>query len=372
MRLNIVILGLSITSSWGNGHATTYRALIRALRDKGHAVTFLERDVPWYRDHRDLTVFDGCDIHLYGSLTQLAETHADRVRRANLVIIGSFVPDGIAIGDWVTSLAGGVTAFYDIDTPVTLAGLKTGATDYLSPSLIPRFDMYLSFTAGPTLDLIETQYGSPMARKLYCSADPDVRPVAFDSPAHALGYLGTYSDDRQPALEQLLIQPARDLSEQSFIVAGSKYPDDIDWPSNVVRVDHLPPREHANFFASQRYTLNITRADMKALGYSPSVRLFEAAACGAAIISDSWTGLEDVLTPGSDLLVANSPREIIECLTSVPEERRRMIGANARRRFLREHTPAHRAAELETYYAEALDQRQADRGRRVEQLAEAK
>ena len=51
--MNIVIIGLSITSSWGNGHATTYRSLIKGLRKRGHKVHFLERDVPWYANQRD-------------------------------------------------------------------------------------------------------------------------------------------------------------------------------------------------------------------------------------------------------------------------------------------------------------------------------
>lgn len=52
--MKIVIAGLSITSSWGNGHATTFRGLVRELSARGHEVLFLERDVPWYATNRDL------------------------------------------------------------------------------------------------------------------------------------------------------------------------------------------------------------------------------------------------------------------------------------------------------------------------------
>src|SRR3954466_7088703 len=112
MNLNIVILGLSITSSWGNGHAATYRALAKALSKRGHSITFLERDVPWYRENRDLKHADYCRIDLYQSLPELARRHAELIREADLVILGSYVPDGIAVGDWLTGQANGITAFY--------------------------------------------------------------------------------------------------------------------------------------------------------------------------------------------------------------------------------------------------------------------
>jgi spore maturation protein CgeB len=356
MSLNIVVLGLSITSSWGNGHATTYRALLRALAAQGHTLTFIERDVPWYRDNRDLTNAEYCDIHLYQSLDELALLHAARVRDADLVIVGSYVPDGIAVCEWALSCARGVTAFYDIDTPITLNALANGACSYLSAALVPRFDIYLSFSGGPALTMLEEVYGSPAARPLYCSAEP--RPDATACPTRwSLGYLGTYSDDRQPTLDKLLLQPAVQLPDLAFAVAGPQYPDSILWPSNVTRIAHLPPAEHEGFYLSQRYTLNVTRADMRALGYSPSVRLFEAAAFGVPIISDDWDGLSSIFRPDQEILVAGDTSDVLQILQQVSEERRRTIAAAARARFLAEHTPSHRAVQLESYHQEALQRR---------------
>jgi spore maturation protein CgeB len=356
MSLKIVILGLSITSSWGNGHATTYRALVKALSRRGHSVVFVERDTSWYRDHRDLENPDYCRVSLYRSLPELAHQHTDLVREADLVILGSYVPDGIAIGEWLTTQATGIKAFYDIDTPVTLAGLEAGEVNYISPGLIPRFDLYLSFSGGPTLGILEDLYGSPLARALYCSADLSAVPVA--APRWSLGYLGTYSEDRQPLLERLLLAPARQLQDHAFVAAGPKYPDEIDWPENVDRISHLPPHRHAEFYGAQRYTLNVTRADMKALGFSPSVRLFEAAACGTPLISDDWPGIETIFKPGSEILIAAGPRDVVQIVMQLPEDRRLAIAANARTRLLKEHTPAHRARQLEAYYHEALAHRQ--------------
>lgn len=363
MSLNIVVLGLSITSSWGNGHATTYRALLKGLSDRGHSVTFLERDVPWYREHRDLTAADYCRIHLYDSLPTLARMHTELIEDADLVIVGSYVPDGVSIGDWVTSRSSGVTAFYDIDTPLTLEGLQSGQVDYLSPRLIPRFDIYLSFTGGPALQMIEERYGSPMARALYCSADLPPHRLPSKPPSWSLGYLGTYSEDRQPALDQLLLAPARQLTNDLFTVAGSKYPAELEWPDNVKRTEHLPPSLHPGFYNAQRFTLNVTRADMKALGFSPSVRLFEAAACGTPVISDNWAGMETAFRPGVEILVAKDTRDVVDVLTGMSEETRLSIAANARARLQREHSPSHRAAQLEGYYQEAFALRRAARSR---------
>ncbi len=354
MTLDIVIFGLSITSSWGNGHATTYRGLVRALTERGHSVTFLERDVPWYAEHRDLPSPPYCDTQLYGMLKEVPQRFGQAVANADLVIIGSYVPNGAILGDWLTSHAQGITAFYDIDTPVTLAKLENGDADYITPALIPRFDIYLSFMGGPTLSTIEDKYGSRNALPLYCAVDPEVHAPAKVQVDAALGYLGTYSPDRQPSVERMLIEPARAALESRFLVAGAQYPADIDWPGNVEYIEHLPPAEHAGFYCRQRYTLNITRADMITMGYSPSVRLFEAAACGVPIITDHWSGLDTFFTPGKDILVADGTGDILNMLEEIPEERRKAIAAAGRRCVLQSHTAQHRAQQLETYYREAM------------------
>ncbi len=350
-ELDIVILGLSITSSWGNGHATTYRSLIRGLAALGHRVLFLERDVPWYAQNRDLEKVPYADAVLYGSLDELRARHQDAVRGADLVIVGSFVPDGPEIIEWVLGESSGIVAFYDIDTPVTLAAMARGDHRHLTPSLIPCFDLYLSFTGGPMLRHLEEVYGAALARPLYCAVDdrlyfPENRPSKWD-----LGYLGTYSEDRQPALDRLLLHPARQSSFR-FAVAGPMYPSDLKWPDNVDRFDHLAPGDHREFYNSQRFTLNLTRADMMHAGYSPSVRIFEAAACGTCVISDRWPGLEDFFTPGVEILVASSGDEVLYYLHEMSNEERNQIAAQARSRVLAHHTGVHRAEELVEHFNE--------------------
>ena len=342
----IVILGLTITSSWGNGHATTYRALVKALAHRGHKVLFLERDTRWYRKHRDLSRSPFARIALYDSFRDLEERFGGALADGDAVIVGSFVPDGIEVGQWAIRTANAPVAFYDIDTPVTLAKLERGQCEYLSADLIAAYDLYLSFTGGAVLDLLQ-EIGSPKAAAFYCSVDPELHAPVATKRKWELGYLGTYSSDRQVGVEQMLFGTARALPAKYFVVAGAQYPVEVAWPENVRHIEHLPPIKHPEFYCSQRYTLNVTRDDMKALGFSPSVRLFEAAACGVPIISDVWPGLETIFAIGREILVAETTEDVLRILRDTTPAKRKSIAAAARRRVLSEHTAAHRAQQLE-------------------------
>jgi spore maturation protein CgeB len=353
--MKLVVLGLSLSSSWGNGHATTFRALLKAFAARGHDILFLERDVPWYASNRDVTDPDYCRLEYYADLGGLARWRRE-IEDADAVIVGSYVPEGVAVGRFVQTHARGVTAFYDIDTPVTLAKLERGDFEYLAPEIVPGYDIYLSFTGGPTLRHIERHWRSPAARALYCSVDPEAYPPLDVEKRWDLSYLGTYSPDRQPTLERLLLEPARRLPERRFVVAGPQYPADIDWPANVERVEHLPPAEHPAFYSASRFTLNVTRADMIAAGWSPSVRLFEAAACGVPVISDRWQGIEEIFAPGREIVLADSGDEVVALLASADSEADSggaAMGLAARARVLDGHRAADRARELECYFEEA-------------------
>jgi spore maturation protein CgeB len=350
--LHIVVLGLSITSSWGNGHATTFRGLVRELANLGHHVLFLERDMPWYASNRDLPDPGYCLTALYASLEELKAHYTEQVRQADCVLVGSYVPEGVAVGQWVIDTAQGLKAFYDIDTPVTLAKLKRQDYEYLHPGLIPQYDLYLSFTGGLILQVLEQQYGSPKARPLYCSFDPRLYYPETQQTEWDLGYLGTYSEDRQPPLEKLMLQAARQWPAGKFVVAGPQYPPSVSWPNNTQYIPHLPPEAHRRFYNSQRFTQNITRADMIKTGYAPSVRLFEAAACGIPIISDYWEGLETFFAFDTEILISHSTQDTLDFLQQVPEANRKAIGENARKKACAHHTAAHRALELEQYVRE--------------------
>lgn len=354
---NIVIVGLTITSSWGNGHATTYRSLVSALAKRGHNVLFLERDMPWYASNRDLKGPFAGQVELYDSLEDLQKRFAKVIEKADLVIVGSYVPDGVQVCEWITGISKGIRAFYDIDTPVTVAKLKRGTCDYLAPRLVSEFDLYLSFAGGPIMDQLKSAFGAVLVRPLYCSVDPENYFPQETTVEYDLGYMGTFSADRQEALEHLMLVPALKMANSKFIVAGPLYPTMQIWPDNVKHVDHIAPLDHRKFYCSQRFTLNITRADMVRSGFAPSVRIFEASACGVPIISDYWEGLNDLFRSGEEILVSESSDNTVDLLKNINDNERKEIGERARKKVFTFHTADHRARELELYWYEAIKSR---------------
>lgn len=348
--MKIVIYGLTVTSSWGNGHATTYRSLLKALHARGHQIHFVERDVEWYRSNRDLPQPSFCTVHLYDSWEAESAPLLALSKDADAVVVGSYFPDAIAATHALVDTVRCPVLFYDIDTPITMANLRNqGETDYLSLDVIPRYAAYLSFTGGPALKELQQRFGAQRALAFYCSVDPDMyHPTApREEFCCDLSYLGTYAPDRQPKLMRLLDEPARTALAKRFIVAGPQYPEDIRWSPNVQRIIHLSPPQHPAFYSSSRFTLNITRDDMVVAGYSPSVRLFEASACGATILSDSWPGLDEFLTPGEEILLPQDTTGVVRILSDLSDNERLRIGQRARQRILDEHTSQHRAAQFE-------------------------
>lgn len=347
--MKIVIFGLSITSAWGNGHATTFRALTRALSKRGHRIVFFERDEEWYASNRDLPEPDFCEVRIYRRWEDALPAARRDLKSADVAMVGSYFPDATqAIREVLDCKA--VKTFYDIDTPITLAQLRDGGSDYLPREVIPDFDLYFSFTGGPALQELEDRFGARCAVPLYCSFDPEqyhFAPVA--EYACDFSYMGTYAADRQQKIEALFCAPARKLPGRTFILAGAQYPKEIRWPDNVRRIIHLNPRWHASFYSSSLLTLNVTRREMVMAGYSPSVRLFEAAACGATIVSDSWEGLDTFLQPGREILLPSSADDVVNYLAEMDRNELRRIGRNAQERVLAEHTSHRRALEFEAH-----------------------
>jgi spore maturation protein CgeB len=353
--MRVVIFGLTVSSSWGNGHAALWRGLIRALHTDGHQVTFFERDAPYYADHRDMTELPGG-----GELVLYKVWDPARARRAadasDVAIVTSYCPDACAatalIGDSRTSLR----CFYDLDTPVTLARLSAGEpVDYIPPDGLGSFDLVLSYTGGSATHLLRTSLGARSVVPIYGWVDPDVHRPGLPAPqyAAALSYLGTYAADRQPILQRLFLDPVRQRPQRRFVLAGAMYPPDFPWADNLFFVRHLPPAEHAAFYASSRLTLNVTRAAMAAAGWCPSGRLFEAAACGVPILSDAWPGLDAFFTPGSEILVARDTADALAAI-DLPDAALASIACRARERTLDEHTAARRAHEMVAVFETAM------------------
>jgi spore maturation protein CgeB len=353
--MKLVVFGLSLSSSWGNGHATTFRALLRAFAARGHEVAFYEWDAPWYGGrNRDLPHPDFCRLELYADWSAVAPRALAEAKEADAVVVGSYVREGPRVIDALAGAGVEPLFFYDIDTPVTVAALRLGGAEYLRRDQVPLFARYFSFTGGPFLaDVLQAELGARDAVPLYCSVDAErYRPVPPDPELSVdLAYMGTYAPDRQPVVERFLVDVALRLPERRFMVAGPQYPRGTAWGANVRHVSHLPPSRHPAFYSSARWQLNATRADMVAAGWSPSVRLFEAAACGAAMISDRWPGIDHFFTPGREILLPSSTDEVADILHATPDDDRRAIGLAARARILAAHTSEHRAEELERHLA---------------------
>jgi len=354
--MKLVVFGLTVSSSWGNGHATLWRGLIKALVRRGHRVVFFEKDVPYYAGARDLWELPGGELVLYPSWDDVLPYAKSHLADADVAMVTSYCPDGVAAAALVLDSPAQLRTFYDLDTPVTLDGLKRGRpVPYLPADGLGGFDLVLSYTGGDALDQLRGVLGARRTAPLYGHVDPNVhRPVPpLEGRRGDLSYLGTYAEDRQAALEALFIEPARRMPERRFLIAGAQYPHDFPWTPNVYFHRHLPPADHPAFFRSAALTLNVTRRAMAEMGFCPSGRLFEAAACGVPILSDTWPGLDAFLTPGDEILTASTTDEAIAAISLAPDELAR-IARNARERTLAEHTSERRAAELEALFDAAL------------------
>lgn len=345
--MKIAIWGLTVSSSWGNGHATLWRGLIRALGAQGHDVTFVERDQSWYADNRDLHELPGGALFLYRDWAEVEARRRDLLD-ADVLIVTSFCPDAAAAYRLVHERGRGLTVFYDLDTPVSLGRLAGGETvDYFPAEGLGAYDLVLSYTGGPALEALRDRLGARQAEPLYGHVDPAAhRPVPpRDRFRGDLSYLGTYAADRQPILSRLFNEPAARSPAHRFVLGGSSYPGDFAWTPNMWFMNHVAPPDHPAFFCSSRLTLNVTRADMATMGWCPSGRLFEAAACGAPIVSDVWDGLDRFFTPGAEILLASGPEDTLDALALSDAELARIATA-ARERVLAEHSSEHRAREF--------------------------
>ena len=346
--MKLIIFGLSVSSSWGNGHATLWRGLIHALAARGHSVTFYERDTPYYAAHRDCRELPNGELVLYADLDQVRTQAAHALREAEVAIVTSYCPDAVAATELVMNSSVQVRAFYDLDTPITLDKLSRGeAVPYIGPRGLRDFDVVMSYTGGPALRELQRVLGARRAEPLYGSVDPRLHAPAapVDRYRADLSYLGTYAEERQSVLDELLLAPARALPNSWFAIGGSQYPQNFAWTPNTKYLWHVPPYEHSAFYCSARLNLNVTRAPMAAMGFCPSGRLFEAAACGAALITDSWHGLDHFYEPGDEILVARDRNDVLAAL-ELSSPQLHAMAQRARERTLAQHTIEHRAEQL--------------------------
>jgi spore maturation protein CgeB len=353
--MKLVVFGLSITSSWGNGHATLWRGLFKALDRRGHRVIFFEREVTCYANTRDLFDCAYAEIILYPHWKDVRAIAKAHISDADVIIITSYCPEALAAAALLQDSPTGLRVFYDLDTPVTLSRHSVNEEiGYIGPRGLRDYDLVLSFTGGRAVEELKARFGAPRVATLYNHVDPEVhRPVLpRDNYRSRLSYLGTFAPDRQPKLNRLLVEPARRSPSARFLIAGALYPPDLPWANNIHFIEHLSPIDHSAFFCSSSLTLNVTREAMAKMGFSPSGRLFEAAACGTPILSDSWPGIDEFFRPGTEILLAENSEDVMQAL-KLSDRELTEIGQAGRERVLREHTSDNRAKQLEDVLAEA-------------------
>ncbi len=345
--MQILFFGLTISSSWANGHATPFRALTRALHNLNIEVVFYERDVPYYARHRDFDSCDYCELILYQNWDSIRDSALRRAHASDIVVTASYLPEGIRVSEELLQVDGPLHVFYDLDTPITLNKLRDGGVDYLRPDLIPQFDLYLSFTGGNTLRTLEQGLGARLARPLYGCVDPDayMRVASQERFVCDLSFMGTYAPDRAHCIREFFLAAADRLPQQNFLLAGSLYPTEWEWPAGVRRVEHVAPADHPALYSSSRATLNVTRSEMAQSGYCPSGRFFEASACGTPLLTDEWDGLDSFFNLGEELLVVRSTEDVVRAL-ELPDADLARMGERSRQRTLDEHTGHHRAQQL--------------------------
>ena len=356
--MRIAIFGLTISSTWGNGHATLWRGLGKALVKLGHEFTFFERDVPYYANTRDWAALPpslgGSKLVLYSDWSTIEARVRRELVNCDAAIVSSYCFDAQAATDAILDAHHPLAVFYDLDTPVTLEALRSGKqVSYIPWRGLGDFDLVLSYTGGAALEALRSDLCAHRVRALYGHVDPDVHQRIDPVPHYraALSWLGSYCPDRHAMLEELFVAAARARPNARFLIAGGHYPEHFPWSKNVSFVEHLPPQDHAALFSSSRLTLNVTREPMARLGWCPTGRLFKAAACAAAVLSDEWCGLDDFYTPGEQILVARDTADTLAAL-DMSDARLQAIGRAARERTLDEHTSLHRARQLVHYLEE--------------------
>ncbi len=355
--LDLVIIGRSILSSYGNNTAALYRGLINELAQQGHRTTFLEPFNNVAAGYRDLLRSPYCEVWTYASTDQLMDHYTAAIRSADVVMLGNGIPDTDRVAHWIATEARGITIYYDSNLARTRDSLAEGNIypDCITCGSIANFSLFLSTTGGPALKQLADEYQLGFARPLYESVDPYSFYRTDVDKTYDLGFIGNFKAERTSQLEELLIGPANYTPNRQFALAGDHYPVNRIWPQNLTYLEHLPETNHVDFYNRQRATLVLSRADRRELGYTPSRRLLAAAACGVPVLTDAWEGLEEFFEPGREVFSVAAKQDVLDVLYHTDKDLRRRVGSAARGRIMEGHTTAHRARQLLGYWKEIMD-----------------
>jgi spore maturation protein CgeB len=344
--VTIAFFGSSLVSAYWNGAATYYRGIVRALHERGHRVTFFEADAYERQAHRDIADPRWAEVVVYDP-----ERWPEMIERAtgdDVLVKAS----GVGVNDAeleraVADAEAATRIFWDVDAPATLARLEEDADDPLR-TLVPRYDLVLTYGGG---DPVVERYRALGARDcvpVYNALDPTTHhPVSPDDRFRCdLAFVGNRLPDREARVEEFFFRAAELAPERELLLGGAGW-DDHELPPNIRYVGHVSTNEHNAANSTPLAILNVTRESMARNGWSPPTRVFEAAGAGACMITDAWEGIELFLEPGREVLVADSAEAVADTVRCLAPETAKAVGAAARERVLREHTYAHRAAQVE-------------------------
>jgi spore maturation protein CgeB len=350
-QLDIAFFGSSLVSAYWNGAATYYRGLVRELAARGHRITFYEPDAYDRQKHRDMADPPWANVIVYSG-TDEADVHRvlEHARHADVVVKAS----GVGVWDQLlerevirSKRASTLSVFWDVDAPATLDRLRRDPTDVFR-ALVPKYDLVFTYGGGPPIVRGYESFGARRCVPIYNALDPTTHhPTEPDARwAASLSLLANRLPDRERRVEEFFFKPAELLPDESFLLGGSGW-GDRKLPPNVRSVGHVYTADHNALNASAHAVLNVARDSMASCGHSPATRIFEAAGAGACIVTDAWEGIEQFLTPDSEILVAETGEDVARHLRALTKERARSIGDAAKRRVLGEHTYARRARQVE-------------------------
>jgi len=353
--MKIAFYGSSILSAYWNGAATYYRGILRALADRGHAITFYEPDAFDRQQHRDIEPPEWLRSVVYpatqaGLDSVLAEAGgADIVVKANGV--GVFDRE-LLEGVLRHANRRALTIYWDVDAAATLDEMRRDPSHPVREAL-PRLDAVFTYGGGPPVVEAYRGFGAKRCVPIYNALDPATHHPVPAKPQFAcdLGFLANRLPDREARVEEFFLRPAQLLPQSRFLLGGNGWSDKA-LPANVQAIGHVGTGDHNAFNCTPRAVLNVARDSMADVGFSPATRVFEAAGAGACLITDAWEGIEMFLQPGEEVLVARDGKDVAEILASLARERAEAIGAAALDRVLAEHTYKLRAVEVDAAFDE--------------------
>ncbi|MHB0934964.1 MAG: CgeB family protein [Armatimonadota bacterium] len=334
-----IIVGWNITHSIRNGGAGYFRGLCRGLARQGLPTLFLQPVVEW---SGDLPAHEPYQVASYQAPSEIVEVLAPYpAPRLVLKYLDSTAQEGAVLEALLA--ADDPIWLVDGDAPDTLACIEADPAHPLR-ALIPYCAGVLLATGGPMAAAHYSALGARRTVIWYAAADP--QPLVTEQATCDLLFIGNRGPARDATVMRYLHGIMRLRPNTTLILAGAGW-EGKAWSGRVQVRGHVAPEELTALYRRARLVLNLTRESQRQWGYCPSMRLFEAAAVGATLVSDTWPGMETVLTPEHEILLADSPIEVIDVLEKLLAGQSDCIGRAAWQRFQRQHTWDHRISELQ-------------------------